>query len=39
MRELHTITESAFQVALQQWKKRFEWCITGSGDYFEGDSA
>jgi len=39
IRELHAITGSAFQEAFQQWKKRWEWCITSRGDYFEGDSA
>jgi hypothetical protein len=35
IRELCAITESAFQEALQQWKKHWEWHSTGSGDYFE----
>jgi len=39
IRELHAITESAFQEAFQQWKKRWERCIVSRGDYFEGDSA
>jgi len=39
IRELRAITESAFQGAFQQWKKRWERCITSRGDYFEGDSA
>jgi transposase len=38
-RELRAITESAFQEAFQQWKKRWEPCIASRGDYFEGDSA
>jgi transposase len=38
-RELRAITESAFQEAFQQWKKRWEWYIASRGDYFEGDSA
>jgi len=38
IRELHAITESVFQEAFQQWKK-WEWCFTSTGDYFEGDSA
>ena len=38
IRELHAITESAFQEAFQQWKKR-ERCVASRGDYFEGDSA
>jgi glutathionylspermidine synthase len=39
IRELCAITESVFQEAFQQWKKRWEWCIASRGDYFEGDSA
>jgi len=39
IRELRAITESAFQGALQQWKKRWVWCIASRGDYFEEDSA
>jgi hypothetical protein len=39
IRELRTTTESAFQEAFQQWKKRWERCIASRGDYFEGDSA
>jgi len=39
IRELRAIIESAFQEAFQQWKKRWERCITSRGDYFEGDSA
>jgi histone-lysine N-methyltransferase SETMAR len=39
IRELRAITESAFQEALQQWKKRWEQCISSRGDYFEGDKA
>jgi transposase len=38
-RDLRAITESAFQEAFQQWKKRWELCITSRGDYFAGDSA
>jgi hypothetical protein len=37
--ELRAITESAFQEAFQQCKKRWELCIASRGDYFEGDSA
>jgi predicted acetyltransferase len=37
IRELHAITESVFQAAIQQWKKRWEGCIAGRGDYFEGN--
>jgi hypothetical protein len=39
IRELRAVTESAFQDAFQQWKKRWEQCIAGTADYFEGDSA
>jgi hypothetical protein len=39
IRELRTITESAFQEAFQQWNKRWERCITSRGDYFEEDRA
>jgi hypothetical protein len=35
--KLHGITESAFQEAFQQWKKRWEGCIASRGDYFEGN--
>jgi transposase len=38
-RELCAITESAFQEAFQQRKKRWELCIARRGDYFEGDKA
>jgi len=39
IRELRAITESAFQAASQQWKKRWERWIASTGDCFEGDSA
>jgi len=39
IRELLTITESAFQEAFQQLKKNWEQCIASRGNYFEGDSA
>jgi len=39
VRELRSITESAFQEAFQQWKKRWELCIASRGDYFEGGRA
>jgi len=39
IRKLRAITESAFQEALQHWKKRWERCIASRGDYFKGDSA
>jgi hypothetical protein len=32
IRELPAITESAFQAAFQQWKKRWERCIASTGD-------
>jgi hypothetical protein len=38
IRELRAITESAFQEAFQQRKKRRERCIASRGDYFEWDS-
>ena len=38
IREVRAITESAFQEAFKQWKKRWERCISSRGDYFEGDS-
>ena len=38
IRELRTITESVFQEAFQQWKKRWERCLASREDYFEGDS-
>ena len=38
-KELLAITESAFQEALQQWKKRWERCIGSRGDCCEGGSA
>ena len=38
IRELCAITESAFQEALQQWKKRWERCVASRWDYFEGES-
>jgi len=37
IRELRAITQSAFQEAFQQWKKRWERCIASRGDYIEGD--
>jgi len=39
IRELRAVTESAFQEAFQQRKKRWERCIVSRGDYFEEDSA
>ena len=38
-RELHAITESAFQEAFQQCKKRWERCIASRGHCVEEDSA
>jgi len=35
IRELRAITDSAFQEAFQQWKKRWERCIACRGDCFE----
>ena len=39
IRKPRAIIESVFQEAVQQWKKRWEWCIASRGDYFEGDNA
>jgi hypothetical protein len=39
MTELRAITESPFQEAFQQWKKRWERCIASRGDYLERNSA
>jgi hypothetical protein len=39
IRELRAITESAFQKAFQQCKKRWERFIASRGDNIEGDSA
>jgi hypothetical protein len=39
IRELRASTESAFQEAVQQGKKRLERCIASIGDYFKGDGA
>jgi hypothetical protein len=39
IRELRAITESAFQEAIQQWKKSLERCIASRGDCFEEDGA
>ena len=39
IRELRTITKSAFQEAFQQRKKYWERRIASRGDYFERDSA
>jgi hypothetical protein len=36
IRELLAITESAFQEAFQQWKKRWEQCITSRGATLSG---
>jgi hypothetical protein len=32
IREMRTITETAFQEGVQQWKKRWERCIASRGD-------
>lgn len=37
LQDLHTIPETEFQEAFQQWKKHWEWCINNAGEYFEGD--
>jgi hypothetical protein len=35
-RELRAVTESAFQEAFQDWKKRWDLCINSRGDHVEG---
>jgi hypothetical protein len=34
---LNTLTEHDFQNAFKKWQKRWERCIRGEEDYFEGD--
>ena len=36
IREMRAITESAFQEAFQQWKKRWERCIASRGATLKG---
>ena len=35
--DFHAIPQNTFQDALQNWKKRWEWCIKSGREYFEGD--
>jgi len=35
--DLRAIPQNTFQDALQNWKKRWEWCIKSGGEYFKGD--
>ena len=37
IRDLRAIPQNMFQVAFQNWKKRWTRCIKGGGEYFEGD--
>jgi len=36
--ELHTLTENYFQYCYDQWKKRWNHCVTSRGSCFEGDN-
>jgi histone-lysine N-methyltransferase SETMAR len=36
--ELHTLTENNFLSCYDQWKKRWNHCVTSQGSYFEGDN-
>jgi len=36
--ELNTLTENDFQYCYDQWKKRWNHCVTSQGSYFEGDN-
>ena len=36
--ELHTLTENDFQYCYDQWKKRWNHCVTSQGSYSEGDN-
>jgi len=36
--ELHTLTENNFRYCYDQWKKRWNRCVTSQGAYFEGDN-
>ena len=37
MNELFTIPKEEFQKVFQSWQKRWERCVAGEGNYFEGD--
>jgi len=34
---LNTLTENDFQYCYEQWKKRWNRCVSSQGSYFEGD--
>ena len=36
--ELNTLTENDFQYCYDQWKKRWNHCVTSQMSYFEGDN-
>jgi len=36
--ELHTLTENDFWYSYDQWKKRWNHCVTSQGSYFEEDN-
>lgn len=36
-RQLNSITTEDFQQCYQQWKRRWQKCISSQGEYFEGD--
>ena len=35
--ELNTLTENDFQYCYDQWKKRWNHCVTSQGSHFDGD--
>jgi predicted acetyltransferase len=36
-RVLDTVTEKDFQEAFQKWRRQWDRCLHGGGNYFEGD--
>jgi hypothetical protein len=36
--ELRTLTENDFRCSYDQWKKRWNHCVTSQGPYFEGNN-
>ena len=36
--ELNTLTENDFKYCYDEWKKRWNHCVTSQGSYFEGDN-
>jgi len=36
--ELHILTENDFRYCCDQWKNRWNHCVTSQGSYFEGDN-